>query len=216
MVGVLEPNRAVWNFCFQGFFTFLAPHLNVFTWHFKSAMFVSRLLTLVRSIVLCRLHLSVQVKVEVVVLDVDEDELLSYMPSHHHVLAKIAAHQHHETAVGTQEQSLLHCIELFVQWCLPFRDRLSPFSSQPSNCQAPTPGMHSPLAVLLYVPSLAPSGPKVQWACAQCSSRVQVCLHPFKPWTVHRSKIKLHREIDRQTEPAALTQGSIPTFVPAT
>ena len=84
----------------------------------------------------------------------------------------------------------------------------------PSNCQAPAPRMHSPPAVQLYLPSSAPSGPKVQWACAQCSSCVQVYLHPFKPWTAHRSKVKLPREISRQIEPAALTQGSFQPSCP--
>ena len=107
--GIIEVQSGLRNFCFQRFFFFLAPHLEIFTWHFNwldvstnwRQFPCSQCSLGLRAPLLCHIRFptsencsencshwcppwtfSVQVEFQDVVLDVDRDELLSSMPVH--------------------------------------------------------------------------------------------------------------------------------------
>ena len=138
---------------------------------------------------------SVHVEIENVVLEINWNANAPISQNDSQSLTNFAVNWDHVSTIMHRIENLvilLHAISaalhnsLCTPMILPFRDRSKPFSSCLWNCQAPTSGTHSSLAVRQNPPSEPKfSGNAFTAVC------VQVHLHPFKPLrTTHGTKIQ--------------------------
>ena len=215
------------NFCFQGFLIFFVSHVDICTrspqlvrCHHQlvlhldsqfslnlrahcSAITVSRLLTVLRKIMisivhtvgLCWFHFSIQVEIENVVFEKDKNVFVLSMPIHQflkmnsHSLTNFAVNRNHVSTVMSEVGILSSFARDFCSTAQHF------VCTSESSIQR---SEQSIIVVTLELSSSTIRNPfttgspiessiscsfwtKVQWECVHCSPCVQVHLHPSKP-----------------------------------